>query len=80
MVSFGSRYGKPRSWPPLIIDCFVDHFSTALKSAKARSKLAPGLELRQFSANTCMHNFVGLPADQLLERMVELSLRTEEHL
>jgi hypothetical protein len=24
-----------------------------------------------------MHNFVGLPADQLLERMVELSLRTE---
>ena len=27
-----------------------------------------------------MHNFVGLPADQLLERMVELSLRTEEHL
>ncbi len=27
-----------------------------------------------------MRNFVGLPADQLLERMVELSLRTEEHL
>jgi len=27
-----------------------------------------------------MHNFVGLPADQLLERIVELSLQTEEHL
>ena len=25
-------------------------------------------------------NFIGLPSDQLLERMVELSLRTEEHL
>jgi hypothetical protein len=27
-----------------------------------------------------MLNFAGMPADQLLERMVELSLRTEEHL
>ena len=27
-----------------------------------------------------LRNFVGLPAEQLLERMVELSLRTEEHL
>lgn len=27
-----------------------------------------------------LRNFVGLPADQLLERMVELSLRTEENL
>ena len=27
-----------------------------------------------------LRNFVGLPSDQLLERMVELSLRTEEHL
>jgi len=25
-------------------------------------------------------NFAGLPAEQLLERMIELSLRTEEHL
>ena len=33
-----------------------------------------------YAKELVMHNFVGLPADQLLERMVELSLRTEEHL
>ncbi len=53
---------------------------------------APGLRLRGvsplklrylarlYAKERVMHNFVGLPADQLLERMVELSLRTEEHL
>jgi hypothetical protein len=35
---------------------------------------------RLYAKELVMHNFVGLPADQLLERMVELSLRTEEHL
>jgi hypothetical protein len=35
---------------------------------------------RLYAKELVMHNFVGLPADQLLEHMVELSLRTEEHL
>jgi hypothetical protein len=35
---------------------------------------------RLYAKELVMHNFVGLPADQLLERMVELSLRTEENL
>lgn len=47
----------------------------------ARSK---SLKLRYLVRLYCkelvLKNFVGLPADQLLERMVELSLRTEENL
>ena len=47
----------------------------------ARSK---GLKLRYlvrlYAKELVLRNFVGLPAEQLLERMVELSLRTEEHL
>jgi hypothetical protein len=33
-----------------------------------------------YAKELVLHNFAGLPADHLLERMVELSLRTEEHL
>ena len=36
--------------------------------------------VRLYAKELVMHNFAGLPADHLLERMVELSLRTEEHL
>jgi Histidine kinase-, DNA gyrase B-, and HSP90-like ATPase len=36
--------------------------------------------VRLYSKELVLKNFVGLPADQLLERMVELSLRTEENL
>lgn len=36
--------------------------------------------IRLYSKELVLKNFVGLPADQLLERMVELSLRTEESL
>jgi hypothetical protein len=36
--------------------------------------------VRLYAKELVMHNFVGLPADELLERMVELSLRTEENL
>jgi Histidine kinase-, DNA gyrase B-, and HSP90-like ATPase len=36
--------------------------------------------VRLYAKELVLHNFVGLPADHLLERMVELSLRTEEHL
>ena len=36
--------------------------------------------VRLYAKELIMRNFAGLPAEQLLERMVELSLRTEEHL
>lgn len=36
--------------------------------------------MRLYAKELVLRNFVGLPTDQLLERMVELSLRTEEHL
>jgi len=36
--------------------------------------------IRLYSKELVLKNFVGLPSDQLLERMVELSLRTEENL
>jgi hypothetical protein len=36
--------------------------------------------VRLYAKELVLRNFVGMPADQLLERMVELSLRTEEHL
>lgn len=36
--------------------------------------------VRLYAKEIVLKNFVGLPPDQLLERMVELSLRTEENL
>jgi hypothetical protein len=36
--------------------------------------------VRLYSKELVLRNFLGLPPDQLLERMVELSLRTEENL
>jgi Histidine kinase-, DNA gyrase B-, and HSP90-like ATPase len=36
--------------------------------------------VRLYAKELVLRNFIGMPADQLLERMVELSLRTEEHL
>src|SRR5205807_6297734 len=36
--------------------------------------------VRLYAKELVLHNFAGLPADHLLERMVELSLRTEQHL
>ena len=49
-------------------------FSSRTKMLKLRYLI------RLYSKELVLRNFVGLPADQLLERMVELSLRTEEHL
>ena len=49
-------------------------FSARSKSLRLRYLV------RLYAKELVLHNFVGLPADQLLERMVELSLRTEEHL
>jgi hypothetical protein len=36
--------------------------------------------VRLYAKELVLKNFVGLPSEQLLERMVELSLRTEENL
>jgi hypothetical protein len=36
--------------------------------------------MRLYSKEMVQKNFPGLPADQLLERLIELSLYTEEHL
>jgi hypothetical protein len=36
--------------------------------------------VRLYAKELILRNFFGLPAEQLLERMVELSLRTEENL
>jgi len=49
-------------------------FASRTKSLKLRYLV------RLYAKELVLHNFVGLPREQLLERMVELSLRTEEHL
>ena len=36
--------------------------------------------VRLYAKELILRNFAGMPAEQLLERMIELSLRTEEHL
>lgn len=36
--------------------------------------------VRLYAKELIMRNFAGMPTEQLLERMIELSLRTEEHL
>ena len=36
--------------------------------------------LRLYAKELILRNFMGVPGDQLLERMIELSLRAEEHL
>jgi hypothetical protein len=54
--------------------------SHQLRSFQAENdRAAQRTRFRLYAKELLMH-FVGLPADQLLERMVELSLRTEEHL
>jgi len=35
---------------------------------------------RLFAKELILHNFIGMPSDQLLERLIELSLYTEENL
>jgi hypothetical protein len=49
-------------------------FASRTKSLKLRYLV------RLYAKELVLRNFVGLPAEQLLERMVELSLRAEEHL
>jgi hypothetical protein len=49
-------------------------YSSRAKSLKLRYLV------RLYAKELVLHNFAGLPADHLLERMIELSLRTEEHL
>jgi hypothetical protein len=35
---------------------------------------------RLFAKELILHNFIGMPSEQLLERLIELSLYTEENL
>jgi hypothetical protein len=72
--SWRSRFDIPRN----LIAVNNGHrdfvFASRSKSLKLRYLV------RLYAKELVLRNFVGLPADQLLERMVELSLRTEEHL
>jgi hypothetical protein len=66
------------------------HFKITLRSAvpgSTRKKKNKGVRsgkllyiCRLFCKELVRHNFPGLPTDELLERMIELSLYTEEHL
>jgi hypothetical protein len=49
-------------------------FSSRSKALKLRYLV------RLYAKELVMRNFAGMPVEQLLERMIELSLRTEEHL
>ena len=49
-------------------------FASRSKSLKLRYLV------RLYAKELIMRNFAGMPVEQLLERMIELSLRTEEHL
>ena len=54
--------------------------ATATSLASRTKSLKLRYLVRLYAKELVLHNFAGLPADHLLERMVELSLRTEEHL
>jgi hypothetical protein len=70
--SWRSRFDRKRN----VINNGHRDFVYASRSKALKSRYL----VRLYAKELVMHNFVGLPTDQLLERMVELSLRTEEHL
>ena len=72
--SWRSRFDAPRN----IIVVNNGHRDFVYASRNKSLKLR--YLVRLYAKELVLRNFVGLPADQLLERMVELSLRTEEHL
>jgi len=51
--------------------------TSSTRRVPSRSSFLP---VRLYARELVLRNFVGVQADQILERMVELSLRTEEHL
>src|SRR5215510_11546128 len=72
--SWRSRFDIPRNL--IVVNNGHRDFVYASRSKSLKLRYL----VRIYAKELVLRNFVGLPADQLLERMVELSLRTEEHL
>jgi hypothetical protein len=72
--SWRSRFDIPRN--VIVVNNGHRDFVYASRSRPLKLRYL----VRLYSKELVLRNFIGLPADQLLERMVELSLRTEEHL
>jgi len=72
--SWRSRFDVPRN--VIVVNNGNRDFVYASRSKSLKLRYL----VRLYAKELVQRNFVGLPADQLLERMVELSLRTEEHL
>lgn len=72
--SWRSRFDTPRNL--IVVNNGHRDFVYASRSKSLKLRYL----VRLYAKELVLRNFVGLPADQLLERMVELSLRTEEHL
>ncbi len=72
--SWRSRFDPPRN---III---VNNGHRDFVYASRNKSLKLRYLIRLYAKELVLKNFVGLPSDQLLERMVELSLRTEENL
>lgn len=72
--SWRSRFDAPRN--VIVVNSGHRDFVYASRSKSLKLRYL----VRLYAKELILRNFVGLPADQLLERMVELSLRTEENL
>jgi len=72
--SWRSRFDIPRNL--IVVNNGHRDFVYASRSKSLKLRYL----VRLYAKELVLRNFIGLPADQLLERMVELSLRTEEHL
>ena len=72
--SWRSRYDADRNL--IVVNSGHRDFVYASRSRSLKLRYL----VRLYAKELVLRNFVGLPADQMLERMVELSLRTEENL
>ena len=72
--SWRSRFDSPRNI--IVVNNGHRDFVYAARNKSLKLRYL----IRLYCKELVLRNFVGLPADQLLERMVELSLRTEENL
>jgi hypothetical protein len=72
--SWRSRFDMPRNL--IVVNNGHRDFVFASRSKSLKLRYL----VRLYAKELVLRNFVGLPPDQLLERLVELSLRTEEHL
>jgi hypothetical protein len=72
--SWRSKFDSPRNI--IVVNSGHRDFVYAARNKSLKLRYL----VRLYCKELVLRNFVGLPADQLLERMVELSLRTEENL